>query len=251
MEPYITFENKLSKSNIYYQTQKMKGQIAAQTLSISVAGALEFLMSGGIPLFIDAAGTIKFIRTIDKIFDILNSRTSFGKGYKQPIRFPNGNYIINSLNGIVEYLFSLRVSSGQKLLDHRRKNFKLGFIVAGRGVIDVSKKLLRRKKNPFNYILTCKFSQDHIRLLFFTARDRNGFNNNRNVQQFKATLKSILLRVSLKSFKQGNCSTFEEGPHNTLFMLKWTKTSLIPPNEETNFPELLDFPDLVHLLKKV
>ena len=28
-------------------------------------------------------------------------------------------------------------------------------------------------------------------------------------------------------------------------MLKWNKrrTSLIPPNEEQNFPELLDFPD--------
>ena len=35
------------------------------------------------------AGTIKFIRAIDKLFDILNSRTPFGKGYKQPIRLAN------------------------------------------------------------------------------------------------------------------------------------------------------------------
>ena len=53
-------------------------------------------MRTGHPLFVDAAGTIKFIRAIDKIFDILNSRTSFGKGYKQPIRL---NYYFPQLRG--------------------------------------------------------------------------------------------------------------------------------------------------------
>ena len=72
-------------------------------------------MRAGHPLFIDAAGAIKLIRAIDKISDIFNSRTSCGKGYKQSIGFSNENYIINSLNGIIEYLFSLRVSASQKI----------------------------------------------------------------------------------------------------------------------------------------
>ena len=55
----------------------MKVNIAAQTFSSSVADALEFLMKAGHPSFIDAEGTIVFIRTIDKLFDILDSRSPF------------------------------------------------------------------------------------------------------------------------------------------------------------------------------
>ena len=76
------------------------------------------------------------------------------------------SYITNSLNDITEYLLSLRTLSAQKLLHHRRKNFVFGLIVASDGVMDFSKKLLRRKENPFNYILTYKHSQDHIIIIF-------------------------------------------------------------------------------------
>ena len=63
-------------------------QVVAQTLSSSVADALEFLIRCGHTLFIDAAGTIKFIRAIDKVFYILNSRTPFGKGYNNLFALP-------------------------------------------------------------------------------------------------------------------------------------------------------------------
>ena len=58
-------------------------------------------------------------------------------------------------------------------------------------------------------------------------------------------VKSILLRVSLIGCKQGNCSTFEEEPQNSLFVLKWTKrrTPLLNNDEEQSFPELQDFPN--------
>ena len=139
----------------------------------------------------------------------LNSRTPFSKGYKQAIRLSSENYIIDSLNSITEYLLSLHTLSGQKLIDHRRKTFVIGFIIAAKGVVESSKKLLGRCENPFAYILTYTFSQDHIELLFSTIRGRNGFNNNSNVQQFKSLLRSILMRVSLTGSKKGNCSTFE------------------------------------------
>ena len=48
----------------------MKVKVAAQTLSSSVADALEFLLHFGHPLFSDAEVTIEFIRVIDKMFDI-------------------------------------------------------------------------------------------------------------------------------------------------------------------------------------
>ena len=77
--------NKLSKGHIEFQRQKMNFKVAAQTLSSSVADAIEYLMTSGHPKFADAEGTIRFICIIDKLFDQFNSRNPFGKGFKKPL----------------------------------------------------------------------------------------------------------------------------------------------------------------------
>lgn len=63
----------------------MKVKLAAQTLSASIATALEFLEKSGVEEFQGAGPTIKFIKVIDKIFDFLNSRNPLGKGFKSPL----------------------------------------------------------------------------------------------------------------------------------------------------------------------
>ena len=63
---------------------KLNVKIAAQTFSSSVANAIKFLMQSGYPDFVDTKGTIKFIRTIDRLFDLLDVKSKFGKGYKKP-----------------------------------------------------------------------------------------------------------------------------------------------------------------------
>ncbi len=58
----------------------MSVRLAAQTLSSFVADAIEFLdvvMKN--PKFQDSNGTVKFIRMIDRLFDMLNSRNPVGK----------------------------------------------------------------------------------------------------------------------------------------------------------------------------
>ena len=65
--------NKLKKTHIEWQKQKMKVSLAAQTLSTSVADALQFCADKGIEGFLGSAATINFIRKIDRLFDILNS----------------------------------------------------------------------------------------------------------------------------------------------------------------------------------
>ena len=61
----------------------MNVKVAAQTLSSSVADAIEFLMVSGNPLFQEAHATIVFIRMIDKIFDLLNSKNLRSSGFKK------------------------------------------------------------------------------------------------------------------------------------------------------------------------
>ena len=43
--------------------------------------------------FENASATIVLVRTIDKIFDILNSRYEFARGFKHPIRLQNLEYV--------------------------------------------------------------------------------------------------------------------------------------------------------------
>ena len=84
-EEGLKFGNKLGRSHTEFQRHKMNVKVAAQTLSSSVADALEFLMLAGHPNFTDASGTIRFIRIIDRLFDLMNSRSPFSKGYKKPL----------------------------------------------------------------------------------------------------------------------------------------------------------------------
>ena len=88
----------------------MNVRLAAQTLSSSVADAIEFLdMSMKMSEFQGSQSTVTFIRTLDKLFDMLNSRSPIGKGYKQPLR-PNSKDIWeNSLKAAAEYLLSLHI----------------------------------------------------------------------------------------------------------------------------------------------
>ena len=73
---------------------------------------------------------------------------------------------------------------------------------------------------PFNYVLTYKFCQDHLELLFACIRGKNGFSNNPDVRTFKAALKRILLRVSVIASRHGNCSVFESDATSPIFWLK-------------------------------
>jgi len=85
MKLNLKFANKISSTHINFRPNIMKVKLAAQTLSSSTASALEFVKLSEVEEFKDCDETIKFIKTIDEIFDFLNSRNPFGKGFKKPI----------------------------------------------------------------------------------------------------------------------------------------------------------------------
>ena len=85
----LNLANKLSSNHLKFQKHKMNVRLASQTLRSSVANAIEFLdKSAHLPMFCDSQGTVKFIRTIDRLFHMLNSRNPIAKGFKAPLR-PN------------------------------------------------------------------------------------------------------------------------------------------------------------------
>ena len=62
--------------------------------------------------------------------------------------------------------------------------------------------------NPFTYLLTYQYSQDHLELLFSCIRSRGGWNNNPNCSQLKYSLRKMLMRNAVTASKNANCVDF-------------------------------------------
>ena len=187
----------------------MKVSLAAQTLSSSVADAINFLENGlQLQQFKGSESTVEFIRIVDRLFDILNSRSPVAKGFKQPLRLSTQGRWLSVLQNTAQYLLSLKSADGLPLMHHRRKTFVLGSVTTIKSTIAMT--LMRADDNPFKYLLTCKFSQGHVELLFSCIRRRGGWNNNPNSLQLKYALRKMLLRNSITVSNGANCQVFEQ-----------------------------------------
>lgn len=229
----LKIANKLGPAHVKWQQNSMKVKLAAQTLSSSVADAIEFLSSLGLKEFESAQATVQFIRIYDRIFDFLNSRNPFGKGYKKPVYLNNLEMLENVLNKDIRYLFSLKDVTGHSLYESRRKTFIIGTAVAIKSVLTICRKILSPNNTRFKYLLTYKFSQDHIEILFSKIRRRFGCNNNPNVQQFKSCMKQILHKNAVSISPYANCSALDNDYYSG-FDLKWARRQT-PVND--NLPD--------------
>ena len=207
----------------------MNVKIASQTLSSSVADALQYLKVSGHPSFCDSEGTIRFVRTIDRLFDLLNTRNPFGNGFKTPLKLSNKEVWENTIKSSIDYLLALRCVDGRPLVEHRRNTFIIGFIVSAKSAEKLALDML---ENSYSYFLTYKVSQDHLELLFACIRGKNGYNNNPDVRIFKSALKRLMLRNSIVASKNANCAMLEENDFNPIFSLKWSMNRA--PLEESN-----------------
>ena len=76
----LKLANKISTEHIQFEKHKMNVSLAAQTLSSSVAHAIEFLDKVlKTSEFEGSAATVKFIKIIDRLFDILNQQLQWPK----------------------------------------------------------------------------------------------------------------------------------------------------------------------------
>ena len=200
----LVLANKLSAKHIYYYRAVQKVRVAAQTLSNSVAEAIDFLrVEMNLPEFAGSEPTTRFIRTIDKLFDMLNSRNPFSRGYKSPLRLSNRVYWKTSFDNITRYLLSLRAADGvTSILKTPRFTPFLGFIVDIQSISLLADELLEDRQ--FKYFLTYRTSQDHLELLFVKIRQRGGWNNNPTTVQFCSALKTILMSKFVRPSKNGN-----------------------------------------------
>jgi len=154
-------------------------------------------------LFENAEATNEFCRRINNIFDLLNSRNFLSKSpFNKPLlsdNFLNLNIFIDEsidyLNGI-QCLEKPPKYGKRSVLQSERKTGVLGLITCLKTIKSLYSELIETKLLQF--LLTYKFNQDHIELLFGAIRAKGGFNNNPTLEQFEAAYKSIIINAEVK-----------------------------------------------------
>ena len=132
--------------------------------------------------------TFLFYLQIDRLFDLLNSHSQFGKCGKGPLTPANLSQKTEVVNDFKRYINSLKTLDGTPLLMCRRRTFAVGFLTTANSAISLASTLFGQRGNPFKYFLTFKLSQDPIETLFSKIRSMGGFDNNPNVVQFGSAL---------------------------------------------------------------
>ena len=125
------------------------------------------------------------------IVDMLNSRNPFATGYKAPVTKEYLCLWLKQYDKMLSYVLSVKDQRQKLLTEGHCKIVIWGF--------------------PFSIcILTYKFSQDHIELLFNKICCRCGWNNNPNVLQFMYAFRRLLIRNGIEPSNTGNCCHFDD-----------------------------------------
>ena len=131
----------------------MTVNISVQTLSNSTAKALLCLKDLGYPEFQNCDETVNFIQTMDRLFDITNSRNPFGKGFKAPLRPANKHIWLPFLNMAYEYLQNLQTAEGVFLYKTKCKTPILGYLFMIDAVKSLFQDLIEKRMLHLNTFL--------------------------------------------------------------------------------------------------
>lgn len=211
--------NKLSRDHINFNSAPMKVSLAVQTMSNSVADALEQMCEDQYEDFIDCESTVEFIRLCNNVFDVMN----YGDGkpsdehFKQPIceanierfrtLFQEFEYFISSLK-VDEYKSKKHKNSGKKptrkpVLKSRSSVGFFGLLNNIRSILNIYTDYIR--SGLLDTFYTFQFSQDHLETYFSLIRSCLGWNNNPTEVQFKSAYRKLLVCMPHQSARNGNC----------------------------------------------
>lgn len=165
--------NKLTKQHINWHQNPMNVKLAAQTISKSVADALQQLCEDGFDDFKNSETTVGFLRRFDEGFDILNvcEKRQTDHGPKQALSASSANYIFSFGDAFKQYIKHLEVRLNTKsnpILESSAGRGFFGFyhtFTSLRGIYDDF--ILN---GPLEKFYTFQFSQDHLETFFSLIR---------------------------------------------------------------------------------
>ena len=162
----LTLANKLRLSHIQWQKNKMCTRLALQTLSNSVADSIDFCREKlKLSQFDGSEATTKFLRKFDMLFDILNSKSKFGKRLSAPFCKDTAGNFKNVFQETENYILGLSLPNGKKIVHSQRSRGFVGLIVTMKSTVKLYEAYIL--PGHIDYLLTYKLSQDHLGLIKF------------------------------------------------------------------------------------
>ena len=157
------------------------------------------------------------------LFDIFNSRNLLSRQFKAPLCVGNQHKWLSLFSEAAHYIRNLKKSDGTLIIHSRLKTGFIGFLAGISAFEDLFQNVV--VNGPLNFILTYKFSQDHLELFFAAVRCRLGSNNNPSCKQFNDIVKRLLVHNQIQS-SSGNVLPLDStvllttSPSNDLLSLK-------------------------------
>lgn len=202
----LKLASKLTDHHINFQNQKMKVMLATQTLSKSVSDALGILKQHD-PAFDGSDATAELIIQINNLFDIMNSKDLQATGYKKPLSKDNFAEVESIFQYADTFIRSIKLMTGQPVLQSQSKTGFLGLLINMQSFLGMYKELVV-ELGILEYIMTYRFSQDHVETFFGAIRAKGGSNNNPSAVQFKAAFKRLLTHNNVTAPLKSNCLDF-------------------------------------------
>lgn len=165
-ENNVNLGNKLTKVHIQWEKKKMNVRVAAETLSNSVADSIEFLRKKGVEPFQNSEQTVEFIRRINNVFDILNSKDKTGAiCFKRPISAETKDEYFKYFDDSIAYIKGLKLSpDGKSILTTKSRTAFFSFIICMQNFRSFYERYV--EGGILTSVATFHFSQDHLELLF-------------------------------------------------------------------------------------
>lgn len=211
--------HKINKKHMQWKRNSMNVGIANETLSRSVADALQFLMGSGKKEFDGASCTIKFIRMVDRLFDIFNSKSIIKEDiYKRALNENNKDAVFSFLRSCIDCVQNLYVMEENKrsktkkmkaILHSRNKAASRGIIINIKSLISIYANIVEEQKLITNIPTYC-FQQDPIELFFSRTRARLRENTNPNALQLKGCFRMLQCNIKIEIPGTANCRLFDQ-----------------------------------------
>lgn len=168
---------------------------------------MKYLLKTGHPEFTGCKATIDFTLKLNNLFDILNSKSKFSSNFKRPFSKETFAEYKPVFDEMTEYLKGLYYIDKKNkidfIVDSQIKTGYVGFVI---GITSIQKLYdIYVDCGTLEYLLSFKFSQDQLEMLFSALRARGGFNNNPNCIQFTAAYKKMLVRNEIRGSENANC----------------------------------------------
>lgn len=200
--------HKMNKRHLLWADRKMHVRTAVETLSLSTANSLEFLMKKGVEQFSNAQPNIEFIKIFNSLWDIMNTQSIDNESkhiFKSAINRSNCNEIFKFLVDSKKYILSLKVQNVKTKKWVRIINTKIstGFVVNIMSFTAMYRELVE-EHHWLTCLATYRFSQDHLELHFGKIRTLNGHNDNPNAQQFSSAYRKLLYEADLVTSESSN-----------------------------------------------